>query len=202
MTSPIEALLFDRRHHNSFVTPLTNLSDPYIHSMHTFQTSTISLIHALEADDSAVIELAQNYTLQGIYSDLPSVYEQVTFREWVEDGMLKHPQRRTVEQHQYLHIVELQTRQGPCMDVGSIVASAVAAGQEWHETAYDPANLIKDPDALWFFTSASQRLETVSIADDDSCPICTSLFDAHTHIPKRAPCTHIFCAPCLSSWLL
>ena len=172
--------------------------------MQTFQTFTTSLIHALEANQSAVIELAQKNTLQDLHADFPSFYEQETFREWVKDGTLKHPQRQTEAQYRYLHIVELQAREEAAMGVGEIVKSAIAAGQEWRETAYTPANLLQDPDLLYFFTRASRRLETASIPSSpasSTCPICTSPFDSTTHIPKQLPCTHIFCTPCLTTWL-
>jgi len=201
--SSIETILFDLRHHKSFITPLTPLSDPYIHSMQTFQTFTTSLIQSLEANNPAVVELVQNDTLQELYSNFPSFYEQATFREWVKDGTLKHPQRQTEAQCRYLRIVELQARSSPAMSVVDIAASAITAGREWRETAYTPANLVQDPDSLYFFASASRRLETASIPSSPSstCPICTCPYDTHTHIPKRAPCTHIFCTPCLTSWL-
>ncbi|KAI4957917.1 hypothetical protein J4E86_005057 [Alternaria arbusti] len=112
----VETLLFDLRHHKSFVTPLTNLSDPYIQSMQTVQTFTTSLIQSLEANNTAVVELAQDNTLQDLYADFPSFYEQETFREWVKDGTLKHPQRQTEAQCRYLRIVELQAREEPAME--------------------------------------------------------------------------------------
>ena len=199
----IETILFDLRHHKSFITPLANLSDPYIQSMQTFQTFTTSLIQSLEAKNPAVVELAQNDTLQDLYSDFPSFYEQDTFREWVKDGTLKHPQRQTEAQCRYLRIVELQAREEPGMGVGEIVKSAITAGQEWRETAYTPANLVQDRDALQFFTCALSGLEKASLPSSPSstCPICTSPFDSTTHIPKQLPCTHNFCTPCLTTWL-
>jgi hypothetical protein len=232
MTSTIDTLLWDLRHKKSFIDPPIETSEPYVQSMQGFQTFTHSIIHALEAAEPATIALAESNTLQDLYTDLPSFHihqAQVgsnPFRDWVKTGTLKHPQRRTAKQHQYLHIVELQSQQNPHMSLVDIISSATAAVEEWRERAYDAVNIVQDPAALHFFTYHSKNgLETLSLDEDDNdndtdsihtttkvfkkttvhptdeCPVCINPFDSTTHIPKKAPCAHVFCFPCITSWL-
>jgi hypothetical protein len=206
MTSPIETLLFDLKHHKSFITLLTDLSDPYTQSMHTFQTFTNAIIRSLEASEPTVLALAKDQTLHHLYTGFPSFYRQPEFKEWVEDGTMKDAQRRTEKQEQYLHIVELQSLQHPHMNVIDIVTSAICVAEDWKNRAYDPVNLVKDPGLLSFFTiNSSRSLKTLSFSSSsnnnindentvqhgDECSICTNTYNTHQRPPKSAMQPHL-----------
>lgn len=103
-----------------------DLSDPYAKAMKTFQAFTDKIVAALRHDDVRIQSLMQDDKLNRIYDDLPcfnKCIEHLTFRNWVKDAILKHPQRRTAKQHQWLYMADLQESE-PTHDIKVMIIEA------------------------------------------------------------------------------
>jgi hypothetical protein len=89
----IEGWLFELRYRKSFQVPIIDLSDPYNKAMSTFQSFTNSIIQALLRGDAYAVSLIGGDSLDKFYDGYPA-FEYESFRTWVMDTMMKHPQRR------------------------------------------------------------------------------------------------------------
>jgi hypothetical protein len=198
-----EAWLFELKHRKSFYDPIVDPSDPYAKAMRIFQVFTNSVINGIERKDANVLSLIDEGLLQDIYSNLPA-FESSSFRLWVKDAMLKHPFRRTPKQYHFLAIVQSQNR-GPPPSVKAKVLEAAMELDDWQTRVYAPANLVKDPDALYFFRNKNGIKEidpTLGKQTDKACLICTNAFDTTLHLTQSAACGHFLCKRCFDKWLL
>jgi hypothetical protein len=191
------------KHYKSFNHYLSDLSDPYGRAISTFQIFTNSIIAGIERTDPNVLCLIDDYTLSDIYTGLPTFSPEV-LKPWVKDAMLKHPLRRTPKQYHFLAIARVQNR-GDLKTPRDIAAGAQIELDDWKARLYDPANLLKDPDALYFFRNKN-GIKDIDPAQDKQnfsheCLICSNLFDKDAHQTQRAPCGHVVCRECFGKWL-
>jgi hypothetical protein len=199
----VEGWLLELRHHQSFQVPISDLSDPYNKAMSTFQAFTNSIIAALEQRDPDVVRLIDEDLLDKFYWGYP-VFEYASFRKWVKDSMMKHPHRRLPKAHQFVTVVQLLSSDTP-PPIYTTILEAIGSTADFKERVLSPENLIKDPDALYFFrnkhgiegTDANQDVE-----DDKTCPVCTNDFDETSCSSQQAPCGHVLCKGCFDHWLL
>ncbi|KAF2127959.1 hypothetical protein P153DRAFT_358111 [Dothidotthia symphoricarpi CBS 119687] len=202
----VDGWLFQLEHIKTFAQLDINPVDPYQKALSIFQDFTNSVVHALKAHNHEVIELVFEGALRNIYEGLPvfnARNEYSQFLGWVKDATLKHPFRRTAKQHQWLQIVQLQKDDNP-MSIASKILYAVAEIPNWQERAYDPENLVKDPEALYFLKQKNgiKTVATEAAGIDDNCTICTNTFNDTSYAPQRAPCGHVLCSSCFKKWLL
>ena len=101
-----EAWLFELKHYKSFCHVPADTTDPYDEAIRRYQSFTSSIIDKLDVNDPAFIDLVNSGALQALYDGLPAFNDQATFKDFVKDGTMKHPLRRTAKQHQWLHIVQ------------------------------------------------------------------------------------------------
>ena len=176
-------------------------SDPYAKSIAAFRAFTKRVITALFRSTYWVRKLHQ------IYDGLPTAANEDAYREyraWVKDATMKHPQRRTAQQHMWLYIVYMMTNEQLC-SVQSIVKQAIASMKEWEAVAYEIDHLRDEPDqeALFYFEHAG-AMHTVGLDTpglDTSCLICTEDFDDDQHRPGRTSCGHFQCKTCFDKAL-
>ena len=176
-------------------------SDPYAKSIAVFRAFTKRVITALFRSAYWIRKLHQ------IYDDLPTAENEDAYREyraWVKEATLKHPQRRTAQQHMWLRIVYMMTNES-LRSVQSMVNQAIASMEEWEAEAYDIDNLRDDPDqeALYFFehAGAGHVVELDTLGLGTSCIICTEDFDDDQHRPGRTSCGHFQCKTCFDKAL-
>jgi hypothetical protein len=171
-------------------------SDPYAKSISAFRAFTKRFILALTRSTYWYPKLHE------IYNGLPTAKNEdayLKYRAWVKDATVKHPQRRTAQQHMWLYIVEMQSKEKTRI-VQSMVNRAIEHMAEWKADTYEVDNLREDPDknAQYFFenirTVHGVELDTPSLGT--SCLICTEDFDADAHMPARSPCSHFQCKGC------
>jgi hypothetical protein len=199
----IEAWLFELRHRKSFHVPIVDLSDPYNKAMSDFQDFTTSIIDALVRKEKDLVKLLTDNLLQEFYSGFPA-FRYASFRLWVKDATMKHPHRRWPKQHQFLAVVHLLNNNRP-VAIHSVVLEAIGILNNFKERILAPGNLVKDPDALYFFRNKNgiKRANSGQDNEDNStCPICTNDFDETQFSSQRAPCGHVLCKRCLDHWLL
>jgi len=198
-----EAWLHELKHYKSFNDYIVDLSDPYGKAIATFQLFTRSIIEGLERKDFEVESLIHDGSLHDIYSELPSFAPEV-LKPWVKDAMLMHPLRRTAKQYHFLVIVQIQGR-GELKSPRDISVSAKIELDDWKSRAYNPENLDKDPDALYFFRNKN-GIKDIDPSQEDAnftpeCVICDNLFDEDAHLTQQAPCGHVVCRACFGEWL-
>jgi len=180
-----------------------NPCDLYYRAMQRFQVFTNRMIANLRRDDDTPRALMQHDQLQKIYDGLPCFQEQATFHKWVKDATMKHPQRRTAKQFQWLYIVDLQE----AMPTGHIVQMAGRATlslKTWEDDALDVDNLSVDPNDKAYFFNKKNAVKDVGkdrSADGESCWICANDFDADIHRPCCGPCGHTYCHQCFKTTL-
>jgi hypothetical protein len=177
-------------------------TDPYANSISAFKAFTKRVLTALFRSTYWY------HKLHKIYDGLPTARNEdayQVYRAWVKDATMKHPQRRTAQQHMWLYIVKMQTTQ-PTRSIQSMVNGAISRKAEWKTEAYDVDNLRVDPDknALYFFTHIKSVRRVVMDEEPDldtACLICTEDFDADNHPPGRGPCGHLQCKGCFEQSL-
>lgn len=189
----------------SFIKCCADPSDPYSQRMETFQTFTNELISSLQHGDGWGECLVRDGKLNKIYDDLPCFHKYNEFREWVKDGVLKHPQRRTPKQHQWLCIIGFLVSDPSC-DVVHIVDHAAEyclSLSTWSKSAYAIENLIVDPDTQYYFRNHHKIKDAGERGTElgESCLICANDFDTELRSPQRAPCGHHQCRQCFQKSL-
>lgn len=178
-----------------------NPSDPYYKAMEMFQAFTDRIIAALVRDDDTSFALVQDYQLQGIYNGLPCFRieeDDTTWRTWVKDAILKHPERRTAKQDQWLFIVDMQEAT-PTDDIVLMVRQAVHWLSMWEKRAFDVDNLCVDPDDQAYFFRNKHAVKDAVVeqrALGESCWICANDFDTDVHRAQQGPCGHVYCHEC------
>lgn len=185
---------------------MLNPSNPYAKVMGTFQAFTNRIVAALRRKDDTSCSLMQDDQLQYIYDGLPCFHtegEETTFRDWIKKATLKHPQRRTAKQHQWLFIVDLQESM-PTGDIVLMVQQAADCLSTWKNSAYAIENLSTDPDDIQYFFRNKHTVKDAERNEADfseSCWICANDFDAAAHYPQQGPCGHIYCRQCFQKAL-
>lgn len=170
--------------------------------MSDFQRFTQSVVDGLKRKDAGVISLIDDGSLDVIFSSFE--FDFTRMKTAVKDAMLKHPRRRTPQQHLFLVLVQNQVR-GELNSPRNIIDDARIEFEHWREHTYDPDNFIKDLDALYFFRNKS-GIKDIDMTPDDAdrdleCSLCENVFDQELHQAQRAPCGHITCRECFSKWL-
>jgi hypothetical protein len=175
--------------------------------MHTFQIFTDRIIAALRQNNETSRILMQDNKLQEIYDQLPCFHtegEKTSFRKWIKDATLKHPQRRTAKQYQWLFIVDLQEA-SPTGYIVLMVKRAAHCLSTWEERALAVDNLLMDDpdDREYFFRNKHAVQDAVGEQSDvgESCWICANDFDKHVHRPQQGPCGHVYCRECFEKTL-
>jgi hypothetical protein len=177
--------------------------DPYCRSMQRFQMFTDRIIAALRRDDDTSRALMQHDQLQKIYDGLPCFHEELDFHKWVKDATMKHPQRRTAKQYQWLFIVDLQEAT-PTGYIVLMAKRAMLSLEMWEDRALNVDNLSVDPDDKGYFFRNNHAVKDAAkdrSAVGESCWICANDFDADIHRPQQGPCGHIYCHECFKNTL-
>jgi hypothetical protein len=85
------------------------------------------------------------------------------------------------------------------------IIEALESTAEFEERVLAPENLVKDPDALYFFRNKN-GIENIDadqgISGNETCSVCTNEFDEALCSSQRAPCGHVLCKGCFDHWLL
>lgn len=183
-------------------------TDLYVKSMISFHVFTNRIVAALTLDETQGQSLIQPGVLHKLYKGIPSLntrsnYE--AFRKWVRNATLKHPQRRTREQHQWFCIVDMLEK-GSISDVTLIVDSAIKSSEIWEQRTYDLDNLLVDWDATGthylFRNKHAVKDANTNVSDHgESCWICANDFDTDVHRPQQGPCGHYQCRECFENAL-
>lgn len=170
--------------------------------MATFQSFIDRIISVLREDDVRGRSLIADGKLNKIYDGLPCFNTLTVFRHWVKDATLKHPQRRTSKQHQWLCIVDALEHESTS-DIEAIRVGAADWLSDWEDSAYAIENLVKDPDTHYFFHEKHAITDAEGNEADfgESYPICTNDFDTDLHLAQRAPCGHHQCRGCFQESL-
>ncbi|KAF3041779.1 hypothetical protein E8E12_009775 [Didymella heteroderae] len=185
---------------------LHNPSDPYYKAMQKFQKFTDRIITALRRDDDTSWALIQYDQLQNIYDGLPrfrTEAKEKSFRTWIKGATLKHPERRTAKQYQWLFIVDLQVAT-PTGDIALMVLQAIHCLTMWENRALGVDNLSVDPDDTEYFFRNKHAVKDVVGKQSglgEPCGICTNDFDTGSHRPQQGPCGHIYCHECFKNTL-
>lgn len=171
-------------------------ADPYAKSITVFRAFTERVIASLFRSAYWTRKLHQ------IYDGLPTAANENAYQEyraWVKEATMKHPERRTAQQHMYLRIVWM-TANEKLRSVQSIVNEAIVSMKEWEAEAYNVDNLRDDPDqeAMYFFehVDSSQIVELDTPGLGTSCLICAEDFDDDLHRPAQTSCGHFQCESC------
>lgn len=171
-------------------------ADPYAKSITVFRAFTERVIASLFRSAYWTRKLHQ------IYDGLPTAANENAYQEyraWVKEATMKHPERRTAQQHMYLRIVWM-TANEKLRSVQSIVNEAIVSMKEWEAEAYNVDNLRDDPDqeAMYFFehVESSQIVELDTPGLGASCLICAEDFDDNLHRPAQTSCGHFQCESC------
>lgn len=171
-------------------------ADPYAKSITVFRAFTERVIASLFRSAYWTRKLHQ------IYDGLPTTANENAYQEyraWVKEATMKHPERRTAQQHMYLRIVWM-TANEKLRSVQSIVNEAIVSMKEWEAEAYNVDNLRDDPDqeAMYFFehVESSQIVELDTPGLGASCLICAEDFDDDLHRPAQTSCGHFQCESC------
>ena len=171
-------------------------ADPYAKSITVFRAFTERVIASLFRSSYWTRKLHQ------IYDGLPTAANENAYQEyraWVKEATMKHPERRTAQQHMYLRIVWM-TANEKLRSVQSIVNEAIVSMKEWEAEAYNVDNLRDDPDqeAMYFFehVESSQIVELDTPGLGASCLICAEDFDDDLHRPAQTSCGHFQCESC------
>ncbi|KAF2030502.1 hypothetical protein EK21DRAFT_88824 [Setomelanomma holmii] len=177
---------------------------PFAHTMRTFEVFRNSINDGLMRNDPEAVSLITEGLVLDLYKDLPHCHHPKLV-DWLKDAKFKHPHRRTPKQQHFLAIVEAQARDEPKSIKGKMLAAAVEL-EYWKARVYAPENLVKDPDALYFFRCKNGLREDDSTPMQDgetpqNCLVCTSLFDKTLQKRMRAPCGHVLCQQCFERWL-
>lgn len=183
---------------------LQNPCDPYYRAMQRFQVFTNRIVAALRQDNDTSRALLQDDQLQKIYDSLPCFHEQSAFYKWVKSATLKHPQRRTAKQYQWLFIVDLQEAM-PAGYIAPMVQRATLSLEEWEDLALDVVNLSVDPDDRKYFFRNNHAVKDApgeQSESGESCWICANDFDTDVHRPQQGPCGHIYCHDCFEKTLM
>lgn len=179
-------------------------SDPYAKAMDTFQAFTNDIVAALHKRDMVICSYTEpNGPLEQIYRDLPPFYKYEAFRDWVKKATLKHPQRRTAKEDQWLKIVSVLEHK---KDIGLATIIGMADGLlwAWEREALAVSNLERDPrDAPYFFRTHNGIRSAEGNEEDfgESCFICAEDFDIRQHPPQKGPCGHVQCGQCFEHML-
>lgn len=178
--------------------------DPYYRAMQRFQVFTNRIIAALRQDNDTARTLMQDDQLHKIYDGLPCFHEQSGFHKWVKSATMKHPQRRTAKQYQWIFIVDLQEAM-PTGYIVPMVARAVSSLERWEDHALDVDNLCVDPDDRGYFFRNKHAVKDAAgrpSESGESCWICTNDFDTGIHRPQQGPCGHVYCYDCFEKTLV
>lgn len=191
---------FDRRRWSC------NPPGPYYKPIQTFQTFTGRIVAALRRNDDTTRALMQGDQLQQIYDGLPysgTEGRDDILQEWIKDATLKHPERRTAKQHQWLFVADLQ-QTTPTGDIALMVKQAVHCLTTWESCALDIENLSVDPNDREYFFGTKNAVKDAAreqVALGESCWICANDFNTGLHRPQQGPCGHTCCYECFQNIL-
>ncbi|KAF1924847.1 uncharacterized protein M421DRAFT_95180 [Didymella exigua CBS 183.55] len=185
---------------------MLNPSVPHYKTMQIFQAFTDRVIAALRRNDDAARALLHDDKLLNICAGLPcfdTEGQDMTFRKWIKEAILKYPHRRTPKQHLWLFIVDLQEAT-PTGDIVLAVQQAVDCLDPWMNSAWDTENLLVDPDDRDYFFHSEHTVEDAvgeRCEINGSCPICANDFDEGIHRPQQGRCGHVYCRQCFQNTL-